>query len=165
MDPLPAASDEIRFEYCLESHERPQYIRSTQGHGVARSDPKFFTLLEIPCAWKVRTSTRQDFRTGQSSKEDASLEALVIAGDPLAEPLPDFKELPKDEPGMAHYKHPKKPEHDAVHTFDLKIAQDQGLTIIELAFLTPCHHKRRSETEIIFDTISAKVTSITRLRG
>ena len=40
---------------------------------------------------------------------------------------PISKKSQTDELGMAHCAHSKRPDHDAVYTFDLKIAQDRGL--------------------------------------
>ena len=53
---------------------------------------------------------------------------LLLSDDPLEAPLPDFKEFSTDEPRMVHCRHPKYPALDAVYTFDVKIAQDRGLT-------------------------------------
>ena len=94
---------------------------------------------------------------------------------PLEEPLPGFKEFPSDEPLMVHFKHSERKDHE-VYTFDLKIAQDRGLTFIKpRSFAITLYDTMTSEALVrivnlkkprrqknLFDTRSAKVTEVTR---
>ena len=115
------ASDMIRFEYCPHPHGEPQYIRAILGHcGVPRIDPTFFTLLEMSYQWKVHV-----YHTGSSNNDKPIGAGGLIAGgtsdrrgrqtcffsasDPLEKSLPDFQELPEDQPRMIHYTHSKRP--------------------------------------------------------
>ena len=71
----------MRFECCLDARGESQYMRSIHGHsGVPEVNFKNCMSLEIPCEMKF-TSIEQDLRTitHQSSKEDRSQEAPVIA--------------------------------------------------------------------------------------
>ena len=94
----------MRFEYCLDSHGEPQYIRAIQGHsGMPRIDPKFFTLLEIPYEWKVHiyhTVSSKNWRSfveggliaGGTSDRTRGQACFVSVMDLLEEPLSDFIE-------------------------------------------------------------------------
>ena len=42
--------------------------------------------------------------------------------------MPDFIEIPTDEPRKVHYTHSTIPDIDAVCAFDLKISQERRLT-------------------------------------
>ena len=76
---------------------------------------------------------------GQSFQEDWSLGAPVIRGGrrvcfvsamrPLDDSLPEASDFSTGVPKTVPYKHSKKkPDHDAVYMFNLKISQDRGLT-------------------------------------
>ena len=76
LDALSDASDRVRFDYCLDPHGELQYIRAIQGHsGVPRIAPKFSSLLEIPCAWKVHI-----YHTGSSDSNSSIVEGGLNAG-------------------------------------------------------------------------------------
>ena len=74
LDAMSAASDRVRFEICLDPHGEPQYIRSIQGQsGVPGIDQHYFTLLEIPHAWKIhiyRTGSSHDYRSIVEGRTD-----------------------------------------------------------------------------------------------
>ena len=178
---LAATSDKIRFEYCLDSHGGPQSIRPIHGHsGVPRINPKYFTLLQIPYAWIVYIY-RAGLRTitGQSSKEDCLREApaIVVEGK-RASSHRCFHQRSRCQGRASNgalHTHSKRPDHDAVYTSDPTIAQDRGLKFLQtgsfwiilydtmppepLVRVVKLHH---SETEILFDTRSGKVTDATR---
>ena len=61
---------------------------------------------------------------------------MLLLSQPSEKSLPDFQESPMNEPRQVHCKHSKRPDHDAVYTLDLKIAQDLGLTCLETDSLT-----------------------------
>ena len=65
---------------------------------------------------------------GGTSDRRGKQTCFFSAMDPSEKLVPDLQGLSKDEPRIMHYKHSKRPVHDAVSTFDLKIAQDRGLT-------------------------------------
>ena len=75
LNALSAASDEVRFACCPDSHGEPQYIRSVQCHsGVLRIDPPFFTLL-VQYKWKGHM-----YHTGFSNIGRSIVNGGLIAG-------------------------------------------------------------------------------------
>ena len=124
LEALSDASDRVRFEYCLNPQGEPQYIRSILSHsGIPRIDPKFFMLLEIPFKWKVHICHTGSSNTFRSSveRENWSREAPVIgeedkhASSRLWTHWRSHCPISKNSPT-------KRPDLDAVHTFDLNIA-------------------------------------------
>ena len=88
---------------------------------------------------------------------------------------PIFKNSPRTSFEWHRNNTRKWADHEAVYTFDLKIAQDRGWTFVlsnrQLRDYSVCHHavrcigkscdcKKKSETEILFDTVSARVTDV-----
>ena len=85
-----------------------------KGHsGVPRIGPQFFTLLEIPCEWKVHI-----YRSGSANIYRSIVEGGLIAGGPSdhsGRQAPVFSAMdPLEDPlRMVHYEHSKRPDLDA----------------------------------------------------
>ena len=65
---LSAESDRVRFEYCVDPHGEPKYIRSLRSQ-------QLFTLPEIPYEWKVHI-----YHTGASNNFRSIVKGGQIAG-------------------------------------------------------------------------------------
>ena len=160
LDPLSDASDRLRFQYFLDPHGKPQYIRAVQGHGgTPSSDPQFFTLLKNP-VW-LKKSTRLPCRIFYTP----IVEGRLIAGDTSDLrgtqtwffsamghwrshcPMLENSER-KNLEWWAHCKHSTRPDLDAVSVHSW-LGDRTGPRIdffhesvsLRIFWKTPCHQK------------------------
>ena len=113
-------------------------MNSVRGPSGAREvHPKFLTLLDIPYEWTThiyRTRSSNSYRSivqggligGGTCDRGGRQRCFFSAMHPLGKPLPEVSDVPTNIPKMLPYKHPKRPDLDAVHILDLKIAPDRG---------------------------------------
>ena len=154
--------------------------RTENGSNIIYMTGKSLVCAESthPPLQDLRTNTGETVEGGQVAGDTSDRRGrqayFFSAMDPLEEPLPDLKEFTSDEPLMVHFKHMERPDHE-VYTFDLKIAQDRGLTFIKprsfaitmydtkpsAALVRVVNLKKPRRQKIFFDTRSAKVTDVT----
>ena len=113
-----------------------------RGHnGVPEVNPTFFTPLQIPYEWKpliyhtgslnnCRSLVQGGLIAGGTSDRKGRQAWFFSAMPPLDNSLPEASNVSTSVHKMVPYKHAKRPDLDAVYTFDFKIAQDGGLKIL-----------------------------------
>ena len=88
---------------------------------------------------------------------------------PLDTSLPEASNVPTGVPKMVPHKHSNRSDRDAVYTFDLKIAPDQGFVLYntmptDASVKVLKFNRNHSESEILSDKRPPQVTEVTRTK-